>query len=422
MRATRRIWAEGGVVVAHPGRQWVYEVALAAQEQAMLQALATGFYFRRESIVGRLVASAPRSRLAAAATDRFHPTLDQERIVHFSRGQVLARLVRRSPGAERAQQWADHRWDHAMSHWLRSLDPRPRVVHCFEGAALATLRAARAIGPATVLDVGSAHERFCAVIEAEGVRLRRPMTERINAERALADVLVVPSDYVADCLIEHDVPPHRIVRIPFGVDVKRFAPTEQRDGDVFRVLFVGSSSVRKGLRYLLEAWAGLDLPQSELVVAGAGDRADRKLLRRGCRWLGQVPRSEINRWFGRSDVFVFPSLAEGSAHVTYEAMAAGLPVVTTPNAGSVVRDGLDGYLVPPRDTAALRDRIRELYENPDLRRALGRSARTLVVSEYTWEHYRARVAAVHRALLAGEEVARVVAELDAARTFAGIAT
>lgn len=397
-----------GVVVAHPGRQHAYEVALAAQERGLLQALATGFYLRGDSIAAALVAAVPRSRLLASAGDRFHPALDASRIVTFQRGQVLARVLRSLPPGERLRLWTERRSDEAIGRWLSALDPRPRVVHGFEGGALATLRAARAIGAATILDVPSAHEWFCAVMEADGVRLGR-LTDQVRAERELADVILVPSDYVADCLTEHGVSERRIVRVPFGVDVDQFAPPPQRDDGVFRALFVGSASVRKGLRYLLDAWADLDLPGSELVIAGASDYARGQPLRGNFRWLGQVPRTEIARWFACSDLFVFPSLSEGSALVTYEAMAAGLPVITTPDAGSVMRHGLDGYLVPPRDVAALRERIRELYDDPELRRELGRSGRELVASSYTWAHYRAQVAAAHAALLAGDEVAAAVA-------------
>jgi glycosyltransferase involved in cell wall biosynthesis len=273
------------------------------------------------------------------------------------------------------------------------------------------LRAARAIGAVTVLDAASAHERFWAVFEAEGIRLTNRITDAVVAERELADVILAPSEYVADCLIEHGVPDERILLVPYGVDAERFAPLVRREDNLFRVLFVGSSAIRKGLPYLLKAWAELDLPDSELVVAGGTDLGDRRGLNGRCRFLGQVPSAGVADWYSQSDVFVLPSLAEGSALVTYEAMAAGLPVVTTPNAGSVLEDGVHGFLVPPRDVAALRERIRELYEDPGRRRELGRAGRDLILSRYTSKHYRARIAALHRALLTGKDPARAVTEV-----------
>jgi glycosyltransferase involved in cell wall biosynthesis len=116
-----------------------------------------------------------------------------------------------------------------------------------------------------------------------------------------------------------------------------------------------------------------------------------------------VPRAEVRRWFAQSDVFVFPSLAEGSALVTYEAMAAGLPVITTPNSGSVVRDGIDGFVVPPRDVEALAERILLLYRGSETRRQMGARGRALVAERYTWRHYRARLCGIYEALLAGRD-------------------
>jgi glycosyltransferase involved in cell wall biosynthesis len=87
-----------------------------------------------------------------------------------------------------------------------------------------------------------------------------------------------------------------------------------------------------------------------------------------------------------ADVFAFPSLAEGSALVTYEALASGLPVVTTANAGSVVRDGIEGFIIGAGDAGALAQRLDELHRDPCLREAMGRAARERAAA-YTWERY-----------------------------------
>jgi glycosyltransferase involved in cell wall biosynthesis len=80
-------------------------------------------------------------------------------------------------------------------------------------------------------------------------------------------------------------------------------------------------------------------------------------------------------------------------------MASGLPIVTTPSSGSVARDGLDGFVVPPRDVDALVERLRYLHEHPGERRAMGGRARDLMAAHYTWHHYRERVAGAYREIL-----------------------
>ena len=89
-----------------------------------------------------------------------------------------------------------------------------------------------------------------------------------------------------------------------------------------------------------------------------------------------------------ADVFVFPSLFEGSAVVTYEALACGLPCVVTPNAGSVVRDGVEGFIVPPRNVAALAERMERLGSDPQLRAEYAAAARVRAL-EFDWQRYHA---------------------------------
>ena len=109
---------------------------------------------------------------------------------------------------------------------------------------------------------------------------------------------------------------------------------------------------------------------------------------------------------------MLPSLAEGSALVTYMAMASGLPVIVTADAGSVARDGTDGIVVPSRSVDALKAAIIRLYERRDGARAMGASGRSLIASKYTWRHYHRRIGALHGALHAGADPARAVGEID----------
>jgi glycosyltransferase involved in cell wall biosynthesis len=105
---------------------------------------------------------------------------------------------------------------------------------------------------------------------------------------------------------------------------------------------------------------------------------------------GPVPRSEIAEHYRWADVFVLPSICEGSATVVYEALGHGLPVVTTPNTGSVVRDGIEGFVVPIRDVAAIVHSLERLIAEPPLRSEMSQRAyqRSL---EFTVERYEKRL-------------------------------
>jgi glycosyltransferase involved in cell wall biosynthesis len=105
-----------------------------------------------------------------------------------------------------------------------------------------------------------------------------------------------------------------------------------------------------------------------------------------------------------ADVFVFPSLFEGSAVVTYEAMACGLPSVVTPNAGSVARDGVEGFEVPARDVSQLAERMARLGNDPELRARMSAAARRRAEA-FDWPRYHQAVNAVARELISERETA-----------------
>jgi glycosyltransferase involved in cell wall biosynthesis len=190
--------------------------------------------------------------------------------------------------------------------------------------------------------------------------------------------------------------------LPRAVDLGKYVPVERTERDRFRVLFVGAVGLRKGFLDLARAWRDLALPGGELLVVGQVHDEIVPLLKRyredpTIRFVGHV-REGAARFYRQADVFALPSLVEGSAKTTYEAMAAGLPVVTTPNAGSVVRDGIDGFIVPIRDPDAIKERLFLLYENREMARAMGKSGQVRMASS-SWDTYENRVISIYGNLI-----------------------
>jgi glycosyltransferase involved in cell wall biosynthesis len=419
------------VVVTHPGSQQVYETVRGLQDARMLRRFVASVYWTHDRAHRRLpYRFLPRPLRTSAVRGlrrRWHPDIDARRVREIPSpflamrgvGVALERAgLRRYAGIERL---GDAWFDHAASRWLAGARGVTQV-HAFEGEALHTFRVARRLGMRTALDAPAAHEENLRVARAEARELgaRAPIRwgspARIVQERALADAVITPSPFVTRCLVAHDVPAECIVEIPFGADTERFAPAGARPRG-FRLLCVASINYRKGTRYLLEAWRDLALGDAELVLAGAPDEAGRAILRRydGCyQAMGHVPWFELPELFRSASAFVLPSLAEGSALVTYMAMASGLPVIVTEDAGSVARTGVDGLIVPSRDVAALRAAIVRLYEHRDEAAAMGASGRRLIEERYTWRHYHRRIAALHGALFTGGDVAAAVAHADEA--------
>jgi glycosyltransferase involved in cell wall biosynthesis len=204
-----------------------------------------------------------------------------------------------------------------------------------------------------------------------------------------SDFLVCPSEPVREDLALHfGVAPEKMAVVPYGMNPAwldlRPSP---RAG---RVLFAGTAGLRKGIHYFAMAAEKLG---SSYEFRVAGDVASSVAQHPACRrlqFLGRVPRNRMQEVFQSADIFALPTLAEGSAEVTYEALAAGLPVITTRAAGSVVRDGVEGRIVPERDPEALASAIRELVEDRATRDRMAAAARERA-RDYTWERYGQRL-------------------------------
>jgi glycosyltransferase involved in cell wall biosynthesis len=214
-----------------------------------------------------------------------------------------------------------------------------------------------------------------------------------------AQYVVAQSRFSALSAMEYGVEPGRILQVPLGVDVDRFRPPDQPRGDrPFRALFTGQMTIRKGIHHLLEAWSQAARGEDELLFAGyPRESYALDLLRRASgrhRYLGFVEHARLQEVYRQADVFVFPSLAEGGVYVIYEALACGLPCIVSDRAGSAVRDGIEGFVVPAGDTAMLADRIARLRDDEALRRRMGLAAR-LRAERFSWPEFYRRIGVVY---------------------------
>jgi glycosyltransferase involved in cell wall biosynthesis len=160
--------------------------------------------------------------------------------------------------------------------------------------------------------------------------------------------------------------------------------------EIGRLLFAGSANVRKGIHYLARAATLLKGHCSVVVAGNVSETVLRHPAASDLIFLGHLSKSEMALEFARADVFVLPSLAEGSASVTAEALGAGLPVVTTQAAGSIVRDGIDGIIVPERDPHAVVEAVLSIVHDRDKRNAMGLAARERAQA-FTWDAFADKV-------------------------------
>jgi glycosyltransferase involved in cell wall biosynthesis len=280
-------------------------------------------------------------------------------------------------------------------------------------------RAKSEYGALTVCDRGSSHIRIQARIlaeEAERCRVRTPavapwVIEKEETEYAEADLIFVPSTFAHRSFVEAGTRPDKVVITPYGVRLEEYTPVPKRD-ETFRILCVAMLTVRKGIRYLLEATAGLALPASDVVLRGTWEAESRALL---APYAGEyrlhppVPRAQLRDLYSQASVLVLPSVEDGFGLVIAQAMACGVPVIATTHTGGpdLITDGRDGFIVPPRNAAAIADRLHFLYNHPHERAAMGQAALEKVRSLGGWADYAERVVRTYRSRLSTRTEAAV---------------
>jgi glycosyltransferase involved in cell wall biosynthesis len=258
-----------------------------------------------------------------------------------------------------------------------------------------TVRRAHALGSLAVDISVSADLATNVALEREefehlGITGYEGTYTRIAREAApldMFDYLIVMSDFTRQTHITAGYPADHIYKAYLDVDTKRFSPQEhtKEKSAPFRVLYLAHTQPLKGLHYLLDAWESLDLPGAELVIIGGFANMPDELKQRYIDRIQSDPRIKWTagthtpeQYYHKASVLVFPTLTEGFGRVTIEAMACGLPVITTEHAPGIVEDGKTGFIVPVRNAQATKEKIEYLYHNRDIAEKMGREARKAV--------------------------------------------
>lgn len=197
------------------------------------------------------------------------------------------------------------------------------------------------------------------------------LIEREEEEWSLADRIVVPSETVEQGMRKCGYARGNVKVIPYGIDLSSCDVSNQRmakSGQTLRVLYVGRVSLMKGVTYLLEALRMLNSANLEARIVGSVlfHKSKTDAYGKWAKFEGAIPRSQIRDVIKWADVAIMPSLSEGSSTFVIEAMASGLPVIATESSGSLIRHGVDGFIVADRSPEVLADAITMVLEKRDL--------------------------------------------------------
>jgi alpha-maltose-1-phosphate synthase len=394
------------VLLSHPtGNQNVRNALRSLVEHEMLAEFWTTIACRSDSRWSRLLPAGTRVQLARrsfpeAPNHQVKNVPWREAVRLAARSKRLAEFL--SSGERPFSVIGMYRnFDGRVARRLARL--KPDVVYAYEGGALQTFREARRLGVRTYYELPSSYRYWEHRILSEEAERNPEYAELLpklkdspahmqwkDEELQLADYVFVPSQHVRRSL-EGVVPDEKICVINYGAP-----PVQPRKSILYdatrqlKVLFVGALIQRKGIGYLLEAIEQLG-SQVELTLVGSRFHANRRVDEACHRWhwFETLPHPQVLKLMAEADVLVLPSLTEGCALVVLEALACGLPVIVTPNTGSLefVRDEREGFVVPVCRSDAIADRLTALIRDREMLARMSLQAQA-TAAEKSWERYR----------------------------------
>ncbi len=325
---------------------------------------------KEENYIVSLLCTKNRSNLPASMVEELGVAfLFRDRLISY-----LARVI----GIKR-KSYNDKikRFEQASLLNIKSCD----IYHSWDRSP-ACFRKAKELGAVTILDVA--------------------MNIWPGKDLQYVDYVCVPSRPLYKKALGIGIPEERLFYHPFGVDIDTFKPVAKVEGRI-RFMFSGTLNDRKGIKELLLAWNLADLPNADLVLCGHGKNTSYfkdlmiQLKPKNLILKGFLNWQELVHEYNQAHIFVFPSKKEGSAKCVYEAMASGLPVITTDESGSIIEDKKDGFILIQEDFKSLANLMQELYSSKKLRSSIGKKARLKAVQN-SWQNYRERLGRIYEVI------------------------
>jgi starch synthase len=393
------------VVLSHPhGNANSYHAARALAEAEWLQVFQTGI--AKPALSSRLFRWLPADVRRRSLNRRYAGIADARKHSHLL-WEAIARLGRKVKprGLTDKVNWYDVLYCGHDFQVARSLAGGLDAVYAYEDGARKTFAAAKQSDIATLYELPLGYYRGVAD-EINRARKDRPHLQREvyaepqwkqsrkDEELRLADTIIVPCAWALDSLRFSDAGNQTVIKIPYGTPADEIAARTEPPEGPFTVLFAGHIGLRKGVPHLIEAWERLQLKEARLWLAGSLNLPEDYLREHGAsfEYLGALPHVELLERMRQADLFVFPSLAEGFGLVIGEAMACGVPVLTTMNTGGpeLIKDGCQGWCVPAHAVVPLTERIEWAHAQRETLFDMGQRARRRA-EQWTWSDYRHRL-------------------------------
>lgn len=217
--------------------------------------------------------------------------------------------------------------------------------------------------------------------------------ERFQEELELTDIFLVGSVFVKNSLLYSGVEQKKIKILPYGVNLELFTPQKiYNTANPLKLIFVGSVCYRKGIHHLLSVVSHYSSEDVELDILGdfstTSDYYKNYDRCKNIHFIGFVNHESLVKAYNEANVFVLPSLSEGFAQVSLEAMSCGLPIICTTNSGcnDAVIDYVNGFVIEPSNRNQLKEKIDWFINNKEKIKEMGQNARKKALN-YSWDEY-----------------------------------
>jgi starch synthase len=400
--------AKKRIVLSHSGKQHSYYVAKALQELGLLKTFYTSSYITNPAL---------QALVEKLGLDfwsrRFIKGLGGKQVRSNWRYEIKELIWRRLKGNTREVNelvlQRDLNFDNHLSGKLPKIGYD--IFWGFQGSCHRCLQVTNELGMQSVCEMTIAHLPFARRLLQEEASLHPEWADSIDfadfpawyekrliEEPQVAKKVIAISSFLKHTLVSEGVQAEKITVIPLGFDAASVTYTEETSSIAtrpLRLLYAGKITQRKGIKYLLEAIERFNKKDVELHIIGNmyGSGKAFENYQSLFTYGKGISQKELFKIYGQYDALVFPSVLEGFGLVTVEAMGAGLPVITTPNtnATEVIKDGVNGYLVPIRDSNAIATAIGKLrgLDNEAFQQ-MRRQARQTAL-QYTWDAHRSAV-------------------------------
>jgi glycosyltransferase involved in cell wall biosynthesis len=405
------------IIVAHSSKQHSFHTANALNKQGYLYKYITTVYDKPMSWT-RLIKIFLKRKDKQKATTRRNLDLDNSQILQFCelRSLFLLFIVRLSILRKlfpNYRQNLNDTFGKKVAYY--AIKEKVDAVITYDTSAFVCFKILQTKAPQIrrILDMSIANQLYlkdiykkdaycfsdsCVIKEQKLLTFNRKLLKQIAHELLLSDYFLVGSHFVKKSLEYNKIDNEKIYIVPYGVNINKFHDLKKQTNDELplKLIFVGGVSYRKGIHHLLDVVSQFSEKEVQLTLVGRfSENADyykRYVLKNNIHFMGFVIHDVLANIYNQADVFVLPSLAEGFAQVSLEAMSCGLPVICTENSGcnDAVIDFINGFVIQAGDRDALRERIEWFILHKSYLLEMSNNARKTAVN-YTWEHYYSKI-------------------------------